>query len=288
MPTCLCSGLGFTEGLRWHRGRLWFSDFITHKVHAVDERGTLDTMAFVAGTPSGLGFLPDGTPLIVSMLDRRIVKLRDDELSNHADLRAFNTPPCNDMFVDARGHAYVGTFSYEFWYEAAPPVSSGVLLHIAPDGRAAVAAGDLRMPNGIALLPDNRTLVVAETHAQRLTAFTVSADGSLSNRRLYADLRADDIHPDGLCCDADGNIWVAGLYAGVFVQLNPQGRIQRIIEVPGRWAVSCALGDAMGDAPGDDLGGATGARLFCSVVTVQQPNDLKTGRATAAIEFVDL
>ena len=273
MLTTLIDGLGFAEGLRWRDGKLWFSDFLTRKVQSVDLEGALEWVGYVPGQPSGLGFSTEGKPLVVSMIDRKVLQLGFEQLDVVADLVSFNTPPCNDMLVDDAGTMYVSTFSYELWYETIPQGASSPLIRIDPNGKASVAASDLRMPNGITLLPDRRTLVVAETHACRLTAFTLQADGSLGGRRCFAEL---DCHPDGICCDAHGDVWVSGLYDSRFVKVRDGGEVISTIPTPGRWAVACALG------------GVDGRRLFCATTAVQQANDLRMGRCVSAIEYTDV
>ncbi len=274
MLTTLVDGLGFAEGLRWRGDRLWFSDFLTRKVQTTDPGGNLEWVGFVPGQPSGLGFAPDGTPLVVSMLDRRLLAVGHEQLSVVADLRSLADFPCNDMLVDGHGNAYIGTFTHELWYEAAAPAAASPLLLVRPDGQVSVAADDLAMANGIALLPGGRTLVVAETAARRLTAFDVAGDGSLSGRRLFADL--GEYHPDGICADANGDIWVGGLYGEAFLHVRDGGAVLCTIPTPGRWAVACALG------------GSDGRRLFCATATVDKANDMRMGRSRSAIEFTDV
>ena len=273
MLTTLIDGLGFAEGLRWHDGKLWFADFLTRKVQTVDSNGKIVWVGFIPGQPSGLGFTTQGEPLVVSMIDRKVLRIGDEQLDVIADLAPLNTPPCNDMFVDEAGNMFVGTFSYELWYEAASQGATSSLIRIAANGRFSVAATDLSMPNGIVLLPDGKTLVVAETSANRLTAFNLAEDGRLSGRRVFAEL---DCHPDGICCDANGDVWVAGLYDSKFIKVSDGGEIISTIPTPGCWAVACALG------------GVDGQRLFCATATVKQPNDLRMGRCASAISYVDV
>lgn len=274
MLTTLIDGLGFAEGLRWHNNALWFSDFLTRKVQSVDVNGQLTRQAFVAGQPSGLGFMPDGSSLAVSMLDRKLVRLEAEQLQLVADLSNFSRYPCNDMLIDHEGNIYIGAFSYDYWYESSPKGATSPLLHVSPTGKVTIAANNMSSPNGIVRLPHSNTLVVAETAACRLTAFDIAADGSLSNQRVFADLV--DIHPDGLCVNADGNIWISGLYASEFLLLAESGEIIERIATPGRWAVACALG------------GRDGKRLFCATTTVKNSNDLQQGRCKSAIEYLDV
>lgn len=273
MLNMLVDGLGFAEGLRWRDGQLWFSDFLTREVQRMSPDGTLEWVGYVPGQPSGLGFTPEGEPLVVSMLDRKVLKIGPECLDVHADSGPLETPPWNDMLVDDSGTAYISTLSYELWYTSPPDSASSPLLRVGPDGRVSTAATELSMPNGIALLPDGKTLVVAETHARRLTAFTVGGDGRLGERRCFAAL---DCHPDGICSDARGDVWVSGLYDSKFVKVREGGEVLQVIPAPGRWAVACALG------------GEDGQLLYCATASVEKSNDLRMGRSRSAIEYAHL
>jgi len=206
-------GLYFGEGPRWHDGRLWYSDFFDHSVFSVAEDGSRRPEVEVPGQPSGLGWLPDGRLLVVSMLDRVVLRVDGDgHLVTHGDLRPWAAFKANDMVVTAGGQAYVGHYGFDFdtflasrGREAKPAPAS--LIRVDPDGTSVEAATDLMFPNGMVLFPDGRTLVVAESFGNRLTAFDVDAVGDLGNRRVWADL--GDCAPDGICLDADGCIWVA-------------------------------------------------------------------------------
>lgn len=234
----LLDGLTFTEGPRWHDGRLWFSDFYTQRVLAVTPEGKAETVLEVPQRPSGLGWLPDGGLLVVSMLDRRLLRVRDGRAQLHADLSAIATGPCNDMVVDARGRAYVGNFGFDR-HRGEPPRAAS-LARVDPDGTVARAADDLEFPNGSVISPDGRTLVVAETMGHRLTAFDVAADGALSNRRVFAQL--DGVFPDGICLDAEGAVWVADARTPRVVRVFEGGRIERTIATGDRCAFACMLG----------------------------------------------
>jgi sugar lactone lactonase YvrE len=214
--TLLLDGLYFGEGPRWHDGELWFSDFYDHAVKAVTPSGSVRTAVELPdGQPSGLGWLPDGRLLVVSMLDQRLMRLEPAGLVEHADLSGVATFHCNDMVVDALGRAYVGNFGFDLHGElAARGVESVLADHVTaelarvdPDGSVQVAASAMHFPNGSVITPDGRTLIVAETLGLRLTAFTIADDGTLHDRRVWADLGFRV--PDGICLDADGNIWVA-------------------------------------------------------------------------------
>ncbi len=212
------TGLYFGECPRWHDGRLWYVDFYAGVVMSADQSGTTRVEVEVDGEPAGLGWLPDGRLLVVARKPRTVLRLEHDgTLVQHGDLKPTAGFYGNDMVVDAVGHAYVGNFGFDldrFIEERGqsalveppgPPTTS--LVRIDPDGTAEVAAADLSFPNGSVITPDGGTLIVAETLAGRLTAFDLAADGTLSGRRVWAEL--DWCAPDGICLDADGRVWVA-------------------------------------------------------------------------------
>jgi sugar lactone lactonase YvrE len=235
----LLDGLTFPEGPRWHGGRLWFSDFYTHRVLAVGRDGRAQTIADVPNRPSGLGWRPDGTLLIVSMLDRSLLELTDGTLRVAADLSNLATGPCNDMVVDGAGRAYVGNFGYDRHANEAPRTTS--LIRVDPDGRAVAVADELMFPNGMVITPDGETLIVAETYAHRLTAFTIGAGGGLTGRRLLAGLD-DACFPDGICLDAEGAVWIADARGHDVLRVFDGGRVERRIGVGERSVFACMLG----------------------------------------------
>jgi sugar lactone lactonase YvrE len=237
--TVVVRGLAFAEAPRWHDGKLWYSDFYTHKVYCLGTDGQPREVAEVPGRPSGLGWLPDGRLLVVSMTDRRLLRLDPEGLATVADLSALADFDCNDMVVDCQGRAYVGNFGFDLIGRA--PVKPTVLVLVTPDGQARVVADDLLFPNGCVITPDGATLIVAETFGKRLTAFDIGADGSLSNRRLWADL--GDASPDGICLDAEGAVWVASPPTSCFLRVKQGGGIAERIAVQDQ-AIACALGGA--------------------------------------------
>jgi len=206
-------------------------------VLAVDLAGRAETIVAVPGEPSGLGWLPDGRLLVVSMKDRRLLRLDPQGLTEVADLSPFATFHCNDMLVDARGRAYVGNFGFDL-HARAPLVPANLVL-VHPDGRAEVAARDLLFPNGTVLTPDGRTLIVGESFGARLTAFDVADDGRLSNRRVWAQL--EQAVPDGICLDAEGAVWVASPVSNEFLRVREGGAVAARIPVD-RSAIACMLG----------------------------------------------
>ncbi len=236
----LVEGLTFPEAPRWRDGKLWFSDFYSRRVLTADADGRLQTVVEVPQRPSGLGFTPDGALLIVSMLDRRLLRLDAGRLREVADLSALATGPCNDMVVDARGRAYVGNFGYDRHRGEAQRTTC--LARVDPDGTVTRAADDLMFPNGVVITPDGQTLIVGETFAGRLTAFDVGADGTLSGRRLFAAI--DGCFPDGICLDAEGAVWVADPRGNRVVRVLEGGRVARTISTGARGAYACMLGGA--------------------------------------------
>jgi sugar lactone lactonase YvrE len=242
-PRVLLDGLRFPEGPRWHEERLWFSDMHAGVVLAVDLAGRVETIVAVPGEPSGLGWLPDGRLLVVSMRDRRLLRLEASGLVEHADLSPFATFHCNDMLVDAQGRAYVGNFGFDLHGKA--PVAPANLVLVHPDGRAELAATELLFPNGTVLTPDGRTLIVGESFAARLTAFDVAPDGRLAGRRVWASLPASPSGrtavPDGICLDAEGAVWVASPTSNEFLRVREGGAVAARIPVD-RSAIACMLG----------------------------------------------
>jgi sugar lactone lactonase YvrE len=238
-------GLNFGEGPRWRDGRLWYSDLFDHAVHVFTPGGGDERVAEVAARPSGLGWMPDGSLLIVSMLDRRVLRLGlDGSVAEHADLAPWASSHCNDMVVDAAGRAYVGNFGFDLWAmwagEQVEP-RPAELLRVDPDGQVSVAAEDLRFPNGTVITPDGATLIVAESGGRRLTAFDVSADGGLSNRRIWADLAPHEIGPDGICLDASGAVWVANAAGPAAVRVAEGGEVLDTVRFS-QTCYACMLG----------------------------------------------
>ncbi len=241
MLATLLDGLTFPEAPRWHDGRCWFSDFYTHRVVAVDPAGRAETMLEVPQRPSGLGWTPDGALLVVSMLDRRLLRVENGTTRVLADLSAVATGPCNDMVVDGRGRAYVGNFGYDR-HKGEPPRTT-CLARVDPDGRVTRAAEDLFFPNGTVITPDGRTMIVGETQAHRLTAFDVAPDGQLDNRRVWASLDKN-VFPDGMCLDAEGAIWVSDARGAALLRVREGGKIDSTVSTGTRYAFACMLGGA--------------------------------------------
>jgi sugar lactone lactonase YvrE len=235
--TTLIDGLAFPEAPRWHDGALWFSDFYTQQVHRLDQDGKPTVVTQVPGQPSGLGWLPDGRLLIVSMTDRRLLRQDGTHLTTLAELGGLASFHCNDMVVDRYGRAYIGNFGFDMFAKA--PVQPAELILVTPDGNARVVARDLLFPNGCVITPDQATLIVAETFGRRLTAFDIAADGSLANRRVWAAL--PEASPDGICIDAEGAVWVASPPTSEFLRVREGGEITDRIPTRNQ-AIACALG----------------------------------------------
>ena len=244
----LSEGIYFGEGPRWHDGRLWFSDFYAYAVKSVSLAGDMRTEFTLDDRPSGLGWLPDGTLLVVSMTKRQVLRRTSSgSLAVHADLSGIATFHCNDMVVDASGRAYVGNFGFDLDAEiTARGVESVLADHgtaklacVLPDGTARVAAHDMHFPNGSVITPDGRTLIVGETLGAALTAFDIAADGTLSNRRLWASTGSRV--PDGIALDANGNIWIANPIAPECALIAPGGKVLDVIDT-GAPCYACMLG----------------------------------------------
>jgi sugar lactone lactonase YvrE len=203
----LLEGLAFPESPRWHDGRLWFSDWGTDEIVAVDLEGNKEVLGRGAG---GLGWavnwLSDRRMLISGS---ELVRVEPDGARvRHADLSAVSPHGWSELTVDGRGNAYVNTINFDFAdFESvlASKEALGKIALVRPDGGVAEVASEIAFPNGMVVTPDNRTLIVSESFAERLTAFDIAEDGTLSNRRVWAD----SVGPDGICLDADGCIWAS-------------------------------------------------------------------------------
>lgn len=233
----LLKGLEFPEGPRWREGKLWFSDMQAYRVMTVDLLGNAEIILEMPGNPSGLGWLPDGRLLVVSMPDRRLLRLDADGLTEVADLSALASYTCNDMVVDKMGRAYVGNFGFDHINE---PMKPAEIILVAPDGDARIVADGLAFPNGTVITPDDQTLIVGETYGGCLTAFDIQPDGALTNRRVWADL-GDGVFPDGICLDAEGAVWVASPVGSEVLRVLEGGEVTRRIAVSTQ-AYACMLG----------------------------------------------
>jgi sugar lactone lactonase YvrE len=242
----LLEGLYFGEGPRWHDGRLWFSDFYDHAVRSVDLAGDVRTELTLDDQPSGLGWLPDGRLLLVSMRQRKVRRLEPEGLVDHADIADLTVHLCNDMVVDAKGRAWVGNFGFDLDKELRERGADVFLDHatanlvrVDPDGSVHLASADMHFPNGSVISPDGKTLIVAETIATCLTAFTIAEDGSLSDRRIWAQL--DAIAPDGICLNEDNQVWIANALGPEMILVAEGGEVLQRVETSQN-CYACMLG----------------------------------------------
>jgi sugar lactone lactonase YvrE len=257
VPTAVVADAHFLEAPRWREGRIWFSDFYGYRVSSCLEDGTdLRVEAQVPGQPAGLGWLPDGRLLIVSMTDRRVLRRENDgTLVTHADLSSHAKGIANDMSVDSRGRAYVGNFGFDLMSGA--PIETASLHRADPDGTVTEVADDLWFPNGSVITPDD-VLLVVETFGNRVSAFDLTDEGQLTNRRVWAEfgplpsdrslehaLPALTVAGDGACLDAEGALWVADATGGRLVRVTEGGTITDEVR-PGTPVYACALGGADG------------------------------------------
>ncbi|HEX6870798.1 MAG TPA: SMP-30/gluconolactonase/LRE family protein [Micromonosporaceae bacterium] len=239
-PRVLTTALAIGESPRWHQNRLWLSDMGAGEVVAVDLDGGREVVAAVPGMPMGLGWLPEGELLIVSARDGRLLsRAADGSITTYADLSSLGGYPWSDMVVDGRGYAYLGNIGFEFGVE---PAGTGFLAVVTPDRSVRQIADDIAFPNGLAIAPDNATLIVAESYGNRLSAFDLGPDGALTNRRVWAQL-GDGAYPDGICLDADGAVWYADVPNQRCVRVGEGGRVLQTVEVD-RGCFACALGGA--------------------------------------------
>jgi sugar lactone lactonase YvrE len=226
----LADGFCFGEGPRWFEGLLWFSDMLGEAVHTVTLRGALTTLPLPGHAPAGLGFRPDGSLLIVSTERREVLRYDGESVVPLVDLSGLVPADLGDMVVDPQGRAYIGSQAF----------SGGVIVRVDPDGSAEVVAEDLDFPNGMVITPGGDTLIVAESTGRRLTAFSIAADGSLSERRVFAE--GLDGPPDGICLDQQGAVWAAMTLANAFERIEPGGTVTDRIEFDDRVAIACTLG----------------------------------------------
>ncbi len=244
----LAEGIYFGEGPRWHEGRLWFSDFYAKAVKSVSLKGDVRIEFTIDDRPSGLGWMPDGTMLIVSMTKRQVLRRgKDGKISVHADLKDIAGFHCNDMVVDSVGRAYVGNFGFDLDAEITRRGTESVLAEhptaklalIQPDGTASVAAAGMHFPNGPVVTPDGKTLIVGETLSGSLTAFDIGTGGALTNRRVWASTLPRV--PDGIALDAEGAIWIANPIAPECARIAEGGKVLEVVDT-GQPCYACMLG----------------------------------------------
>lgn len=241
-PQILLTGLMFGESPRWHDGRLWVSDWGAREIIAVDLTGKSEVLARAPSFPCCIDFLRDGRLLMVSADDGLLVRRElDGSLVTHADLRSLSGRTWNEIAVDGRGNAYVNGAGFDL--QAGAAFAPGIVALVTPDGAARQVADGIAFPNGMAVTPDNATLIVAESYASKLTAFAIAADGSLANRRVWADL--GDGVPDGICIDAEGAVWYADVPNKRCVRVREGGEVLQTVALD-RGCFACMLGGADG------------------------------------------
>ena len=223
----LMTGLVFPESPRWHDERLWLADWGAQELIAVDVNGQSQVISRVASFPFCIDWLPDGRVLIVSASDGLLLRREEDgSLVTHADLTSFVNHPWNEIMVDGRGNAYVNNIGFDFPEGEFAP---GIVVLVTPDGSARQVADDVAFPNGMVVTPENETLILAESYGARLTAFDIAPDGSLSNRRVWADL--DGGAPDGICLDAEGAVCYGDVPNQRCVRVREGGEVLQSIEL---------------------------------------------------------
>jgi sugar lactone lactonase YvrE len=235
-PEVLMEGIVFGESPRWHDGRLWFSDWGANQVIALGSDGGHEVVVTVASFPMCIDFLPDGRLLVVDSAQRRILRRETDgSLVEHARLAGVADKPWNEIVVDDRGNAYVNSIGFEF---PGGDFAPGLVVLVTPEGDVGRVADDLAFPNGMAISPDGSTLIVAESYANRLTAYDIDDEGALGGRRVWAETPGD--HPDGICMDAEGAIWYADVANQHCVRVREGGAVLATADTD-RGAFSCAL-----------------------------------------------
>ena len=280
--TTLAEGIYFGEGPRWHQDQLWFSDFYASKVFSLGMDGALCTELEFEGQSSGLGWLPDGSLLVVRMELRELWRRwPDGRFERYADLTDHSAFLCNDMVVDAAGRAYVGNFGFDLDADIRARGAESVIADhpqtclalVQPDGSVSDAAPGEKFsfPNGMVITPDGCTLIVGETLGGRLTVLDIGADGTLSNRRDWASTWPRV--PDGICLDASGAVWIANPLASDCALIAPGGEVLEVIETGGLNCFACMLGGPEGKhlfmlvAPSSDAHVAAKAPLGKVLVT---------------------
>jgi sugar lactone lactonase YvrE len=274
----------FFEGPRWRDGRWWVSDFYRHAVYAVTPEGNCESVLNVEQQPSGIGWMPDGSMLVVSMKDHRVLRCSvNGEVSVHADLSPYCGGPANDMVVDRHGRAFVGNFGFDLL--SGGPATTAALLRVDPDGSVHVAAERLFFPNGSVITPDGCTLIVGETIGNRYSAFTIRADGELTDRRVWAQFGPEPnlgnlseafqqmvVAPDGCVLDAEEQIWAADPIHNRCVRIAEGGKITDEIAAPEGLSIFACM-----------LGGQDGRTLLLCAAT----NYLPTAEGVLLITQVD-
>jgi sugar lactone lactonase YvrE len=264
----LMNGLVFGEQPRWHDDRLWLSDWGTQEVITVDLDGESEVVLRGPSFPLCVDWLPDGRLLVVSARERLLLRQEPDgSLETHGDLGSVSNPPAgNELVVDGRGNAYVNGGGFDLM--AGEDFAPGIIAVVAPEGSARQVADGLAFPNGMLIMPDDQTLIVAESYAKRLTAFDIATNGSLTNRRVWAEL--DDGVPDGICADAENAVWYADVPNKQCVRVREGGEVLQTVELD-RGCFACALG------------GPDRAILFMIANEWRGPANMFQGRSTQVL-----
>ena len=260
--TSLADGLMFPEAPRWHDGELWFTDQHARRVLRMRPDGKLIEVIKTPDLPGGLGWLPDGTALVVLMTERRVCRIKQGRLEDYADLSGLASFHCNDMLVDSQGRAWVGNFGYDL--HGGESVKNAEIILIPADGPTRIVAQDLIFPNGMAITSDGNTLIVAETFASAITAYDIDTDGELSNPRVWADL--DGAYPDGLYLATDKTLWVAAPNINQVLHMREGGEILSRVFTQGR-PYACTLG------------GNTEEHLYITSSETDDPEEAKIQRS---------
>jgi sugar lactone lactonase YvrE len=266
----LLEGGRYFEAPRWQDDRLWFVDCMARRLLSLDLSGKCEQHAIFEDTPCGTGILPDGTLVVLTMFRKQLLTYRDGELSLYADLSSVAAGTIDDMIVDGLGRAWVGDLGFDL----PPPPQRGAvgrIILVTADGETRIAADGLRFPNGIAVSPDNRRLVVAEMDGGCLADYDIGSGGELTLRRRLGAFK----DPDGICLDAEGSVWVAGYNEDAFIRVGRDGREQERLTVPGRRAIACALG------------GPQRRTLFC-LSAATSPEEMRQRKSTAFVEIVQV
>lgn len=245
----LRTGVGFGEAPRWCCGRLWYSDFYQHAVFSMNKDGGDHRLEHhVAGQPSGLGWLPNGDLVVVSMVDQKVLRFSDEGAHVFADISAYCGFWANDLLTSTTGVSYVGNFGFDLdtllaeqgvegLLASPPPTTNFVVLD--PEGNILQVIDDMAFPNGTVISPDGKTLIVGETMAFRLTAFDIRDDGTLSNRRVWAQM--EFVATDGMCIDEEGQIWLANALTNQVLRVKEGGEVTGVVTTT-QTAFACMLG----------------------------------------------
>jgi sugar lactone lactonase YvrE len=268
-PHVLLEGVAFPESPRWHDGRLWFSDWLAHEVIALDPEGGHEVMAEVDAFPFSFDWLPNGPMLITA--GRQLMRMEPNgSVAAQVDLSDLSEHGLNEIVVDGRGYAYVNGVGFDMMGGAEP--KPGIIAVVTPGGRARKVAEGGGFPNGMAVTADGATLIVADSYGKDLTAFDIEDDGSLANRRTWADL--GEGVPDGICLDAEGAVWYADVPNRRCVRVAEGGEVLETVEHD-RGCFACMLG------------GADGRTLFIAAQQWNGPEKVGTGPQTGQILAVE-